>query len=328
MCLGLPLADADAGAGDEACRGVSHEAESVPVDLYLMMDRSVSLSEIDEATGQTRWESLRTAIAAFIDEASGQNLRIGFGFFGRTGGNDDTLDCDPGFYASPTVEIGELSEVGGDVLNALAAIQPGGFTPTGPALAGALEHATEWAAKTPGRATAVALVTDGYPTQCDPRGITAIADLAERARSHAPYVRTFVIGLSAEYNLDNLARAGGTHYAYRVDAGDPVDSFLRALRNVSNSRLACSYEIPDPPRDTMKIDFNEVQVTYTSTDTSIEEVPRIDDFTACSRNPNGGWYYDDPASPTRILVCPCTCARFDAGRVDVALGCKPSVGIR
>jgi hypothetical protein len=293
-----------------------------------MMDRSISLAEVDSQTGATRWESLRVAIASFVDEAKNQDLRVGLGFFGRTGGNDDSLDCDPSFYASPAVEIGEVSEVGGDVLDALSAIQPGGFTPTGPALAGALEHASEWAANAPGRATAVVLVTDGYPTQCDPRGISAIADLAEQAHAYEPYVRTFVIGLAAEFNLDSIARAGGTHQAYRVDEGDPAASFLGALRNVSNSKLACSYEIPDPPADTMKIDYDEVQVTYTSADMSREEVPRINDFAACSRNPNGGWYYDNPASPTQILVCPCTCSRFEAGRVDVALGCKPSIGIR
>jgi hypothetical protein len=327
-CPGLPLEDADGGASVEAYRGVSYEAESVPVDLYLMMDRSISLAEVDSQTGATRWESLRVAIASFVDEAKNQDLRVGLGFFGRTGGNDDSLDCDPSFYASPAVEIGEVSEVGGDVLDALSAIQPGGFTPTGPALAGALEHASEWAANAPGRATAVVLVTDGYPTQCDPRGISAIADLAEQAHAYEPYVRTFVIGLAAEFNLDSIARAGGTHQAYRVDEGDPAASFLGALRNVSNSKLACSYEIPDPPADTMKIDYDEVQVTYTSADMSREEVPRINDFAACSRNPNGGWYYDNPASPTQILVCPCTCSRFEAGRVDVALGCKPSIGIR
>jgi hypothetical protein len=31
---------------------------------------------------------------------------------------------------------------------------------------------------------------------------------------------------------------------------------------------------------------------------------------------------------TRITVCPCTCARFQAGRVDVRLGCKPRLGLR
>ena len=78
----------------------------------------------------------------------------------------------------------------------------------------------------------------------------------------------------------------------------------------------------------MQIDFEEVQVTYTAGDMSVEEVPRIYDLEACARNPNGGWYYDDPAAPTQIFVCPCTCARFEAGRVDVAVGCRPRVGIR
>jgi hypothetical protein len=293
-----------------------------------MMDRSISLAEPDGNTGRTRWESLRVAIAAFIDEAKDQDLRVGLGFFGRTGGNDDVLDCDESFYSTPAVEIGELSDVGADILDKLAAIQPGGFTPTGPALTGALEHASEWAAHAPGRATAVVLITDGYPTQCDPRGISAIANLAEEAHSHEPYVRTFVIGLAAEFNLDSIARAGGTHQAYRVDTGDPAGSLLAALRNVSNSKLACSFEIPDAPAGTMKIDYDEVQITYTPGDMSREEVPRISDYTACDRNPNGGWYYDNPAAPTQILVCPCTCTRFEAGSVQVALGCKPSIGIR
>jgi hypothetical protein len=327
-CPGLPFEDVDAGGGAEACRGVSYEAESVPVDLYLMMDRSISLAELDPVTGVSRWDSLRTAISTFIDEAGDHDLRLGLGFFGRTGGNDDAIDCDPESYATPAVEIGKLSEVGGPILDALFAVRPGGFTPTGPALAGALGHASEWAQDAPGRATAVVLVTDGYPTQCEPRGVAAIAELAEQAHSAEPYVRTFVIGLAAEFNLDSIARSGGTHRAYRTDEGDPAMSFLLALRNVSNSKLACRYEIPEVDAGTMRIDYEEVQVTYTPGDMSTEEIPRINDYSACSRNPNGGWYYDDPADPTQILVCPCTCSRFEAGRVDLALGCKPTVGIR
>jgi hypothetical protein len=320
--------DADAGASVEACRGVSYEAEAVPVDLYLMMDRSISLASLDPATGVARWDALQGAIATFVAGAADQDLRMGLGFFGRSGGNDDSLDCDAAYYASPTVEIATLSTSGGEILEAMGNVRPGGFTPTGPALEGALRHAREWAENAPGRATAVVLVTDGYPTQCEPRGVSAIAELAESAHGAEPYVRTFVIGLAAEFNLDGIARSGGTHHAYRVDEGNAAESFLQALRTVSNSKLACHYEIPSPPGSTMSIDLDEVQVTYTAADGLVEEVPRINDYTACSRNPNGGWYYDDPEAPSQILVCPCTCSRFDAGRVDVALGCKPRVGLR
>jgi len=288
-CSGLPLEDSDAGAGIVACRGLAYEAESVPVDLFVMMDRSISLSETDAASGRTRWEALREAIATFVDEGANQNLRVGMGFFGRTGGNDDALDCDAGYYAEPGVEIGPLSQVGAAITDAMTRVSPGGFTPTAPALLGALEHAAEWATHNPGRATAVVLVTDGYPTQCEPRSVSAIAELAEAAHVTEPYVRTYVIGLAAEFNLDGIARAGGTQKAYRVDAGDSTSSFLQALRSVSNTKLSCRYEIPSPPGTTMVIDHDEVQVTYTNVEGSVEEVPKISDLEACSRNPNGGW---------------------------------------
>jgi hypothetical protein len=53
-------------------------------------------------------------------------------------------------------------------------------------------------------------------------------------------------------------------------------------------------------------------------------VPHIESAEACARQPNGGWYY----SGSQIAVCPCTCSRFAAGRVDVRLGCQPAIGLR
>ena len=38
----------------------------------------------------------------------------------------------------------------------------------------------------------------------------------------------------------------------------------------------------------------------------------------------GGWYYDDFANPTRIILCPSSCSAISGdsgGRVDVELGC-------
>ena len=43
-----------------------------------------------------------------------------------------------------------------------------------------------------------------------------------------------------------------------------------------------------------------------------------------------GWYYDDPANPTRIVVCPDTCATLQSAsdaRVDVLLGCATQPAI-
>jgi hypothetical protein len=38
----------------------------------------------------------------------------------------------------------------------------------------------------------------------------------------------------------------------------------------------------------------------------------------------GGWYYDNPAAPTKVILCPATCMTVQAdsnAKVDVQFGC-------
>lgn len=317
-----------AETGDTACNGVSVEAEAVPVDVFVMMDRSQSMGEPVEGSSMTRWEALHDAVRSFAEDPSAADIRAGIGFFSLSGSGDDGGDCSPDAYAEPRVPIGLISEVGLDLVDAMDGMTPGGFTPIVPAVKGAISYARAWAHDNPGRATLVVLVTDGFPTQCesDPDQITQ----ATRAGyESAERIRTFVIGVGdvAKFNLDNYARAGGTLHAYLTDAGDVTRTFVDALNNITNRDLACEYQLPAPP-DGMKLDPAKVQVVYTPSTGSAEEVPSIAGLGACSKNVNGGWYYDDLEHPTKISVCPCTCSRFQAGRVDVRLGCKPRLGLR
>jgi hypothetical protein len=138
-----------------------------------------------------------------------------------------------------------------------------------------------------------------------------------------------VIGLGGDFNLDSIALAGGTHQAFLVDEGDFTSSFANALSNVANTKLACEYALPEPPDGSQTLDLTKVQVTYTTADDeTTEEIPSLASVNGCGLSANGGWYYDDLENPTRILVCPCTCSRFEAGRVDVRLGCRPTIGPR
>lgn len=334
-CRGVPIQLADGGAAGEAagsgaaCAGLSLEAEAVPVDLFIMMDRSVSMNELVPGTSQTRWQALRVAVEHFVEQAKGSSIRAGIGFFGRSGARDDALDCDAGAYATPSVEIGNLADVGKQLIAAIDATPPGGLTPTLPALQGALQHAREWAVAHPGRATSVVLVTDGFPTQCQsPVSIADISAVASAARTAAPFVRTFVIGLAAGFNLDSIAVAGGTNHAYLVDEGDVSTSFARTLSNISDSSIVCEYEVPSTTDPNLMLDYDHLQLVYSPASGAAEEVPRLEAGSSCGRNPNGGWYYDNPLKPAHLLVCPCTCARFAAGRVDVRLGCEPYIGLR
>jgi hypothetical protein len=323
-----PTAAGAAGAPAQACLGVSVEAEAVPVDLFIIMDRSQSMGFTVEGSTMTRWEALRDAVESFALDPSAAEIRAGIGFFSISGVGDDSADCDAASYAEPVVPIGLLPEVGADLVAAMDDTVPAGLTPTVPALEGAISYARSWAADNPERATLVVLVSDGYPTQCEtgPEGISAAAQAGYESDEH---IRTFVIGVGdvAKFNLDNYARAGGTTKAFVTDAGDVTQSFVEALNNISNRALACEYQIPTPPQG-MKLDTKKVQVIYTPASGSAEEVPNIPSLAACADSSNGGWYYDHPTNPSKITVCPCTCARFQAGHVDVRLGCKPRLGIR
>jgi hypothetical protein len=346
-CKGLPIdlsadaaqtgaggasgADGGGEGGDatiEACNGVSVEAEAVPVDVFVIMDRSQSMGLTVKGSNTTRWDALHAAVQSFAQNPEAADIRAGMGFFSLSGGADDTLDCNPDGYATPSVPIGLISEVGKDLAAAMDNVTPGGLTPTVPALQGAISYARSWAQKNPGRATSVVLVTDGFPTQCD-NAPEHISEAAKSGYESAEHIRTFVIGVGdvAKFNLDNYARSGGTKTAYLTDAGDVTSTFVDALNNITNRALACEYQLPPPP-DGMKLDTTKVQVLYTPASGDAEEVPSISSLSACAKNANGGWYYDDPNSPSKITVCPCTCARLQAGRVDVRLGCKPRLGLR
>jgi hypothetical protein len=324
-CPGLPFEAADAGAEAGAvCAGVSLEAERLDVDMYVMMDRSVSMAEEVGNTGKIRWDLVREAVQSFIVAKDAANIGIGIQFFGQSGGREDDLDCNVGAYATAAVDIGPAAKVGPDLVAAIGNIVPGGLTPTYPALEGALTYGKRWARSHPGRATVVVLVTDGFPTQCqDPVSVSAIASVAKQAAEEQPRVRTYAVGLAAIENLDTIARSGGTRHAYAVeDNEDFTRSFVSTLLNISSDPLACEYEIPAPGDGNLTVDPNKVQVVYEPAVGSPEEVPRAQSYSECS-NPAGGWYYDDPAAPKKIIACPCTCARLAAGKVEIRLGCYP-----
>ena len=314
--------------GAQACNGVSVEAEALPVDVFIMMDRSQSMGLAVDGSAMTRWQALHDAVQSFTQDAGAAELRAGIGFFSLSGAGDDAEDCNQDMYAEPSVPIGLVSEVGPALVAAMDEVEPGGFTPTVPALRGAISYARTWAQDNPGRAVTVVLVTDGFPTQCD-NAPDQISQAARAGYESPERIRTFVIGVGdvARFNLDNYARAGGTKNAYLTDAGDVTATFVAALNNITNRALACDYQLPPPP-DGMRLDPTKVQVVYTPATGDAEEVPSISSAAACAKNPNGGWYYDDAGKPSKITVCPCTCTRFQAGRVDVRLGCKPRLGLR
>jgi len=320
-CSGVPVGS---GLPDgEECTGASVEAQPVPVDMYLIIDRSSSMVDRVTESGQTRWAAVTEAVRQFVQSPDAAGSGAGVQFFPASRfGDDDSIDCDASQYATPNVAIGPLPDVGDDIVTAVEGAAPNGFTPTSAALSGAIDYAKTWATDHPDRATVVVLVTDGYPTQCTDN-VDEIAEIARAARETEPRVSTFVVGIGGEWNLAAIAQGGGTIAPYIVSDATVTDSFLEALHNIAATPLSCDFELPEPPPG-QELDLDLVQVVYEPAEGDAEEIPRAHSSSDCLVSEHGGWYYTPVDEPERIRVCDCNCRRFGAGRLTATIGCAPA----
>ena len=324
-CTGIPLSERAQLLGEDeaACTGASVETEPLPIDIFIMMDRSESMNN---ASGSgTRWDGIQEAVQTFVNDPNAAAIGIGIGFFNLSGGSDVDVDCDISAYAEAVVPIGLPEDVGADIVAAIDAMEPTGLTPTLPALEGAIDYAQQYHSEHAEKDTVVLLVTDGYPTLC--MGESPLTELAEAAAAgftDDPSVRTFVVGLAAGFNLNSIARSGGTGEAYLIDDDEDVNSaFLNHLLTLSSSEMACNLELPPLDTASEQIDPAQVFVTFESPLADIEEIPHVTDAEACESKPNGGWFFKDPNDPTQIGLCPCTCSRIGGGALTVRAGCTP-----
>jgi len=247
--------------------------------------------------------------------------------------------CDVARYATPAATIAALPGAAAGLVASIDAQTPGGDTPTGPALKGAIQQAHAWAMAHPDHRVVTVLATDGLPTQCDPDTITAVAALAGTGVSDNPSINTFVIGVfgpddvsvDAPANLDAIAQQGGTNEAFIVDTqGDVTKQFQAALDAIRGMRLACQYQIPVPTNGGTLSYEREVNITLSSGNQK-NFVYYVKNQAGCDAS-TGGWYYDIEPSvgpPTKIIACPSTCGTFQAApsgaSVSIELGCQTVV---
>ncbi len=135
-----------------------------------------------------------------------------------------------------------------------------------------------------------------------------------------------VIGVGSELSsLNEIATAGGTSQAYLVDTGGNVtQTFIDALNEI-RAMAACTFQIPMPDQGQPNYDLINVSLSPASDPTASERIYNVPDETSCGAQ--GGWYYDDPAQPQMIQLCPATCAQLQSGDlvVDVLVGCDTLV---
>jgi VWA domain-containing protein len=337
------------GDGD-ACRQVVFAAQSNPVNVLILLDRSVSMTEdADPATpGVSRWTAVTNALRAFVNSPQAAGARVGLQFFGLTNTNDD---CGVDKYATPAVPVAPLEQNRAALLAAIDGTLPGSLTPTSPAVAGALSYALS-VAQAPDNGdvpTVMVLASDGIPSECGPLGddgqpINGFSDIIDTLKSYSappadasgnptqPTVRTFIVGTrELQANAKTLATAGGGQ-AFLVGGGTPganlEQRFLDALLSIVVTPLDCEIDVPQTAPDTGEvIDFEKVRLRFTGASSgTTTEFPRAIGPGSCGQSQ--AWFYEDASPPTKIFLCRKACDSMGAGELKLELGCAPEQLLR
>jgi hypothetical protein len=88
---------------------------------------------------------------------------------------------------------------------------------------------------------------------------------------------------------------------------------------IASAPLPCDYTLPAPPRGET-LDTNKVNLKFRAPSASDQTLPRAATVQACDKQL--AWYYDDPATPKQIRMCPAACdAISGGGTVRISLGC-------
>ena len=147
--------------------------------------------------------------------------------------------------------------------------------------------------------------------------------------SYAGYVHHSVVCHS---NCPSAAGIGSDYITLSMNTGGVASDLCNqdfqavfdvlATEVVGGSALSCEFEIPPPP-DGMEFDPDQVNLEFDDGMGGILPIGRVDSPADCP-NVVDGWYYDDPAAPTMIVMCPQTCDKIqlsENGAINIAFGC-------
>jgi hypothetical protein len=353
----IPISDASTDASDDvtldpdaACGIGTARASLRPVSMFVMFDRSTSMvrAEPDPVTSLNRWQTAASALKAFFSDPSAEGLAVALRFFpdDRPEPGCVEVDCNAAACAEPLVDVGTLGAASApdDAHEAalveavdtstpmlpMAGEMAKGGTPISVALDGALAWASDHQREHADGRTVVLFVTDGQPAGCDER-IASILLLAENALAEAG-VATYAVGLTdsmgeglQQEDMEALAVAGGTERAYFISDGPTAaDELLETLSTIRGLALPCDFPMPEATTDGVDIDPGLVNVTYTSGDGADTQFTRVHTAEDCATSRS--WYYDDPSTPSRIMLCPAACTLVSEdphASFEILVGCAP-----
>ncbi len=314
----------------EGCADGSAGGDLAPVYLVFLLDQSGSMGDCIWDNREARWEPVESALTTFFADEESAGLFASLTLFPTERSADNTcpsnsnlLECSASAYATPVVPPTELPNAA--AFAAAMPSEPNEYgTPTAPALAGTVDYALTL--KEQGHKVAIVMVTDGEPQFCG-NGNNVSNTVTEAERGAEEGIPTYVIGVGSGLNaLRNIATGGGTEaLIIDPDTGSPEQTrqdLLQEINAIRGQQVTCEMPMPEPPAG-LTLDPNKVNIEYTAGGQTVRLAMNPD----CDGSEQG-WRYDDPTDPSRVELCPATCAEvksYPDAALNVVFGCESNV---
>lgn len=303
----------DDGLGDpcdpdpppETCGDAQVDAERIPPNVLVVLDRSLSMEE------NNKWTQAIDALDQ-MSNALADSMRLGLALF--AGGDN--------LCGAPSRRLAIGDHTAAEFQASYDGASPGSATPTRRALQ--TVRTQGWLDDTGDpddarRSKNVLLVTDGFPNcavghedEFEYWDFDATVNAAEEL--HDTGVSIFVVGFGDGVdpaNLNDVAQAGGTdnpddpdNRYYQADNGDELEAALLAIGATVGS---CVLELGGRPADPTRI--------YVI----LGGDPLV-------RGSADGFVYDEESNTIELLGDACASVKQQAAPVDVIFGCPPDGG--
>ena len=342
-------------AGLEDCGSESVQAETVEINVLLVVDKSASMDNDPGDWGETKWNALHTALSSALNQVRGV-VSWGLELFPTTA--EDTpiptpcstptdRCCEMPGDAELNVPVGPGSLTATEILNQLNNTDPSGGTPTAVALERAHEYYVNGAGADLSGERYVLLATDGAPN-CDSEADCSVDTCTlnlEDAESCPPPGDPAAVNCCAnrpEACLDDTGtlaqiQALADSGIQTIVVGIPGSELYRT--NLQGFADAGGFTQPngDPGyyEVTAEGGVDELRDTFLEITTALVmdcEVPITIDLpnpnevnvaVDCVVIPRGEetgtedrWFFDDPIAPTRIIINGPICDTIQSEGVD------------
>lgn len=315
--LKLDVFGTDAVEGGEDCAEVIESAmnSKQPADIIFVVDNSGSM-DFETAAVQANMNSFSMQIE---DSGIDYHVVLLSAYPGDGGDGDNGICIDPPLGGGGCVEQDD---------NPPRFLHIDQEIDSNNGLEQLIDHHPDWAsAIRPDSVKHIVIVTDD---NSDLDAADFDAEFKQLDPSYDPYI---FHGIICFYECPEAAEIGEV-YVELIDQTDGVqgDLCLQDFQSVFDEvataviggvSLSCEWEIPSTP-DGEEFDPDAVNVEFDDGIGGTLDIGRVDSPAECA-NVTDGWYYDDPVSPTMILVCPQTCDKiqgFQDAKINIKFGCE------